>query len=361
MNTSSGTFVDGQETLLYVNGVRTLCRWSSAQQTWFPLFPTFQLQNATPMNSPTTSNTIPISVGGNYLQPLSMGVSQQYTHGPTRVGFPDLIPVEEKPFSLSAREHLDSHPPTFPSVGTGYAWQSSAANLFYANIGRIHFLPLPNDLAGYNTLSPAKAYHPIQLDPLLQLGVEADAIWACKSYIVTPTNMVLASNSYNYPIRSRSEDSHSVRVNYGQDIYGHDIYVNHMSRVDLSWEVQIGGQWIKFAFLEFKRPGALKESEWSPAVLGEGAVEGSGEKICRQIVKYAATWQTPFCCVCDWDIMITLVLRGNREDWVNSRELAPAIEADGAVIRDRSKFKRSLYVFLRMALKYLLVRMGLLQ
>ena len=89
--------------------------------------------------------------------------------------------------------------------------------------------------------------------------MEADAIRACHNHIVSPVNMVLFNNSYTLAannqycrIRSKSEETYSVSVWTGTE------HVGHLSRVDLSWEVQIASSWYKFAFLEFKCPGSLK-------------------------------------------------------------------------------------------------------
>jgi hypothetical protein len=76
---------------------------------------------------------------------------------------------------------------------------------------------------------------------------------------------------------------HSVYVQYGTE------YINHLSRVDLSWEVLLDGVWVKFASLEFKRPNALKSTEWAAALGGVGAVIDSGEHICRQATRHGYT------------------------------------------------------------------------
>jgi hypothetical protein len=211
---------------------------------------------------------------------------------------------------------------------------------------------LPDDLSGYNNLPVAILYHPMQVDPTLQLNVEADAIRACHSYIVSAVNMVLFNNSYTLvannsycTVRSISEDVHSVRVQTG------DTFVSHVSRVDLSWEVWIGNAWYKFAFLEFKRPGALKQREWDAAMNGTGPVEGSGEKICRQLVKYGYSWGVNFVCSCDWESLVLLRFQGNRDQWFHREQLARPIQSQGVWISDRSKMKRVLFVFLKLALK----------
>jgi hypothetical protein len=216
---------------------------------------------------------------------------------------------------------LDILPPTIHLTETGSSRPSSAANEFYSNIGRISNLLLPNDLCGYNNLPSEFLYHPNQPDPTLEPSVEADAIRACHTHIVTPVNMVLFNNSYTIAannqycrIRSISETTHSVIVQTGTE------YVSHVSRVDLGWEVQIGTSWYKFAFLEFKRPGAIKIVDWSAATNGTGPVVGTGEKICRQMVKYGYSWGVKFVCTCDWQSMVLLNLEGNRAEWYNGEE-----------------------------------------
>jgi len=161
----------------------------------------------------------------------------------------------------------------------------------------------------------------------------------------------LATNSQYCRIRTKSEDTHSVSVWTGTE------HANHVSRVDLGWEVLIGSSWFKFAFLEFKRPGTLKDIDWAAATNGTGPVIGAGEKICRQMVKYGYSWDVKFVCACDWQAMVLLNLQGNRAEWYDDQQRPHPIEAKGFWISDRNRMKRALFVFLKLALKsYLLER-----
>ena len=60
-----------------------------------------------------------------------------------------------------------------------------------------------------------------------------------------------------------------------------------------------------------------------------GAVEGTGEKICRQLVKYGYLSDVSCVCTCDWESMVLLQLGGNQNEWYNPQHLGPLIEAKG--------------------------------
>lgn len=330
----------------------------SAVFGWQPVQspPQMVIQSATPMNSPISTNTIPTGIVGTHLHPFGLRVSQPAVSShPT---WSSLGTIAIPAYSLSAQMFLEIEPPTIPISHYGTARLSSAANYFYANIGPLRPLSLPNDLSGYNSLPTTKQYHPLQPDPTLQLGVEADAIRACQNYIIDPVNKVLFNNSYIVDnqlcrIQTKSEDVHSVPVQSG------DTSVNHLSRVDFSWEVLVRGSWYKFAFIEFKRPGALKVGEWSAAFNGNGVVEGAGEKICRQLVKYAYSWNVRFLCTSDWENLVLLHIEGEKPQWFNAQQLADPLEASYVWINDRTKMKRNLYVFLKLALKMCLQNLGI--
>jgi len=155
-------------------------------------------------------------------------------------------------------------------------------------------------------------------------------------------------NSTAYNIRCASEDSHSVKVQVDGDV------VEHLSRIDISWSVQIQNIWYRFAILEFKRPGAIHGSHWAPALTGEPVVR-SAQKICQQLTKYAYSFGGPFVGVCDWVHLVLLQLEGDRNRWCNAAE---GISARFRWVSDRNEFKRNLYVFLKEALKYFLLANG---
>ena len=249
--------------------------------------------------------------------------------------------------------------PTIQISQPGTARQSSYKNLFYSNIGPISPFPLPTDLSGYNELPKDLRYHPLQVDPTIQLANEADAIRACQNYIIDPVNKVLHDNSYmvdNIPCRIRTmcEDIHSVTVEHCNGTS-----TSHVSRVDFSWEVLVRGHWYKFAFLEYKRQGALNLRDWSNALNMKGPVEGWGESICRQMVKYAYSWEVEFVSACDWDNIFFGRLRGTRTEYYNNQGLPPTIPAQGVWERNKSKMKRNSYVWVKFALKVKLQNMGI--
>ena len=130
---------------LTVSGILTPCRWSKALRLWFPEAARITFHAATPMNSPPTLFSVPTQ-GNLHPNSLSQG------SGSEGVSFPPLMNVLEPPFSLNARMLLDIPPPMIPLNETGSLRASSAANMYYSNIGSILNLPLPNDLCGYGKL-----------------------------------------------------------------------------------------------------------------------------------------------------------------------------------------------------------------
>jgi hypothetical protein len=260
------------------------------------------------------------------------------------------------PFIVSAQMLLEYPVPSLAvNIGSSSALSSSAVNIRYANIGTLTQMAPPQDLSGWNSLPVSPQYYLIQHEPTLAISNESDAVRACQHYIIGPVNMVLANTcSYAGPtgpvpcvIRSVTEDVHVVAV-AGSD-------QNHISRVDLGWEVLVNGSWQKFAILEFKRPGALNRAHWLPAELGTTNVGESGEKICRQVVKYAYSWNIKFVAACTWDHLVTMILEGDRSTWTGTAQRLPPISAQYDWTSDRKTMKRSLYVFLKHALR---TRMG---
>jgi hypothetical protein len=132
---------------------------------------------------------------------------------------------------------------------------------------------------------------------------------------------------------------------------------NQVSRVDLSWEVLVGTSWYKFAFLEFKCPGALDNTEWLPAWNGTGQVQGSGEKICRQIVKYGWTYNIKYIAACTWDQLVLVHLKEEKYKLVNTTGVSPdPIRVEFSWTNGQAF--RNLYVFLKYALRMRLQELG---
>lgn len=346
---------EGQLQTLQTNGGPITYRYTNG--SWVSEQPMIVVQAGSPTIPSAFPHTHP---NPNYLQPTSApGQNVVPNPEPQAVQFLQITAITEPRYSLSARQFLEIAVPTVPSSGSGTIRNSSDSNKLYANIGRLSTLYCPRDLSGYYNLPSALQYHPIQADPTLELSVEADAIRASHTYIIGPVNMVLFNNSYlmnGVPCRIRSiaEDVHSRTVQLSTSYS-----VNHISRVDLSWEVYIGNSWHKFAFLEFKRPSALTLSDWTPATIGTGPVRGSGEKICRQIVKYGYSWNVRFVAACTWDTMVLLFLEGETQNWVQrGTQPVPNISAQFGWVNGQAEMKRQLYVFLKGALKARLEALG---
>jgi hypothetical protein len=99
-----------------------------------------------------------------------------------------------------------------------------------------------------------------------------------------------------------------------------------------------------------------QESTMVVTLLGQGPVTGIGEKICRQVVKYAYNRDIPFVAAFDWETLILLRLRGLKPSWHGEQAYAPGIEADGAWLTRKGDFKRALFVWLKMSLEATLQR-----
>ena len=320
--------------------------------------PVFTYVAATPITSPVTTNTAPST---SYLIPNTLGVTAPAT--PTPRALPPRTQVTQPPPMLSARMLLGMDIPrsNFNISGTGRV--SSAANMYYANIGPILQFALPHDLSGYERLPLILRYYPVQEDPTLASSNEADAIKAIYNLVFLPVNRVLydttytLSNGYRCPIRTVSEDTHTVRVVLDPNDPG-DSTVNHVSRVDYSWEVLLDGSWQKFMLMELKRPGVLNINEWRDAFAGHGAVRGYGKKCCRQTIKYAYGFDVPFIEICDGLSMVILELDpAGKAGWRSISGVVNSICARGSWVRYEN-LRRSLYIFMKYALKCYLQKCG---
>jgi hypothetical protein len=353
---------NGTNVIAYGPDGQPVSMWfNSSTQLWYPpaQIPQIQFQPASPMSSPPQQYGAPIGGNGpspHYLQvPLGPSASafnpsvasQSAPINPTQ--FPARIESRSPAGVLSARMLLDFDVPNVAVLTIGLASTSSASNGAYATVNWLTDWPLPPQLCGYGSLAADLKYSANDPDPTIQITAEADAIWASRLYLVTPVNIVLYYNiSRPYRVRCSSEDSHSVRLL----VDGKS--VEHLSRVDLSWSVEIPRRgWQRFALLEFKRPGAVRTSEWAPGTRGDPVVN-SADKICRQLAKYAYSFDIPFVGVCDWDYLVLLRLQGTREQ---CRE--GYLAADIRWIENPNEMKRNLYVFLKEAFEDCLRRNGL--
>jgi hypothetical protein len=293
--------------------------------------------------------------------PNALGVAGSAT--PTPRALPPRMLVTEPTPLLSARMLLDMDIPQTNFTISGTGRPSSAANMSYANIGPILQFALPHDLSGYEQLPPILRYYPVQADPTLAPSNEADAIKAIYNLVFLPVNRVLydttyaLSDGYRCPIRTVSEDTHTVKVVLDPNDPG-DSTVNHVSRVDYSWEVFLDGSWQKFMIMELKRPGVLDINEWRNAFAGQGAVRGYGEKCCRQTIKYAYGFDVPFIGICDGLSMVILeVDPAGKAGWRSVSGFVNPIYARGSWVRFENQ-RRSLYIFMKYALKCYLQKCG---
>jgi len=324
-----------------------------------PAPPSVTYQAATPLSSPATAYTTPVQA----LSHLIPGGSHGATRTPQPRALPPKIAVTEPAFVLSARMVLDMAIPAWSFSGGATGHISSPANVHYANIGPIDEYQMPQDLSGYEQLPTDLLYHTVQEDPTLAPAVEADAIKAVYNLVFAPVNRVLFNTSYYLTdgtyckIRSVSEDTHTIKV--ALDPQNPDSTVSHVSRVDYSWEVELGvNNWKKFMIMELKRPGVLKMDDWTNAFNGQGIVTGSGGKCCRQMVKYAYCLDVPFVGVSDGRSMVILELdRQGRNTWLNNYGGAQTIRARGSWVQ-YDNLKRSLYIFMKYALRCYLERSG---
>jgi len=399
-------FTDGNrphdtKALLYISGQPIRCSFHAGHRQWYPLTgeaaPQIQIQQASPMTPhtapvwPNLSNLSAMSFQ-SAINPPSSPVPQTASYGPpfpfpqttlpssfqftqtapqpvvqfrqdvqttvqfsqaspqSQVQFPDRdkIKVESVPGVFTAKEVLDCDVPEVTVLSLGLASTSSRSNGIYPNVNQLFNWDLPECLGGYARLPQDSLFAPPQLDPTIEISVEADAIWASRLYLLTPVNTVFSHMS-PYKIRCSAEDSHSVRVRLDNKM------VEHLSRVDLSWSVEVReGHWNKFALLEFKRRGAICGHDWGPGFNNEPLV-GSAKKICQQLTKYGHTFGTRFVGVSDWDTLVLLRLCGTREAWASATIGEPVnIGAYFRWISDRHEIKRNLYVFLKEALEHFL-------
>jgi hypothetical protein len=329
---------------LVVHGQPTQYWYHAGHRLWYVTVPStstpqIHVQPSSPVASPYQQYTMPnVNWPGN-VPGFGTGTTYQtQTAPPAPPKFPGRLPIISAPTGFSARMHLDYDIPVVQILSNGLASVSSGTNQHYANVSGLLAWDLPQGLSGYENLPAELLYSAAQIDPAIQISGEADAIWASRLYIVTPVNSVLCRNT-SYPIRCGSEDSHSVKVMVDGNI------VEHMSRVDLSWSVKIQEIWYRFAVLEFKRPGAIVYTDWSPALVKKPVVR-SAKKICQQLSKYAYTFHNPFNGVCDWFQLVLLRFGGSREQWKDTIE----IESNYRWVEDRNEMKRNLYVFLKEAL-----------
>jgi len=169
--------------------------------------------------------------------------------------------------------------------------------------------------------------------------------------------MVLSKHSNEFRLGSFSEASHSTEVTI-ELAAGEKISTQRLSRVDRMWAFFDGQTWIKFAIVEFKRPGALIDGEWEPAIQGR-RVTGSANVMCRQVIKYCYCYNVRFAIICDGHKMVCLKVGGTKTNWVNETPfVTTSVPTEACWVGTRDEMKRYGYVFLQEALKAKLIDSG---
>ena len=88
---------------------------------------------------------------------------------------------------------------------------------------------------------------------------------------------------------------------------------------------------------------------------------GDGEKICRQIVKYSYTWGLNFVSVCDGICLILGILRGERTRYYNAQTIPRPVSAQCSFVTQAENMKRTLYIWVKLALKSFLQGNGFIE
>jgi hypothetical protein len=327
--------------------------------------PYIGIQSPTPHSSPLQGRMLP-HFGHLYPGTHFANQATQETRD-----LPARVPPNQPSFSLTARQMLDIDLPETPasSFRQVAGSNSSLTSEEFPTVGPLAQLPWPLDYEGYQSLPNTLGYHPPQHDPTTALYVEADAIRFCHSLVLNAVNLVLKDNLYgainanNAPvyceISTVSEDYHLSRTTDGIGNVR-----SYASRVDFGWDVFlkdannrfISNTGVKFAVLEFKRPGVIDKSEWEAGYEEKfGTVGFRAGNVARQLVKYAYTRNTPFVGVCDWFNLILMKLDGTPDSWQpnGNREIPAKIQ-----FLTTHDMKRGLFIWLRMALKDYLQRQG---
>jgi hypothetical protein len=316
---------------------RVIFYWSSSSRTWWMQTPVeFNVIPPSPYGSPVTTFTIPQGTP----QTTSFTI-QQGTHQTTAAAvFPPRQQLSAPPPTQSARFILEVSPEMGILQYSGIVYASSEANVHYGGVGPLSPWALPSDLCGYQNLRGL--YHYVPPNPLAAGITEGDTVLTAMNAFFQPVDMVLHQNCGGHPLASFSESSSTVSIGNGRA---------QTSRVDRSWAFQKGQTWIKFAVVEFKRRGALVQTEWNATAPGS-QVEGRGGKICRQLKKYASHCQTRFVACCDGEKLVTMILEGDSTKWYNDRAFtAPITPARSRWVGDSGEMKRYLFLFLKEALE----------
>ena len=133
---------------ILANHEQVVIQWSSSTRKWYfvDTIPDVTIQPATPYSSPSRSHTYPTNIlfSSSTIIPTSI----PGTNAANVRTLPPLMRVTTPSYSLSARMVLDIGLPDMRVNRTGSPRVSSAANMYYANVGPIVPLAFRDDLSG---------------------------------------------------------------------------------------------------------------------------------------------------------------------------------------------------------------------
>src|SRR5947207_7565029 len=198
-----------QGTFFNTSGQPIVCSYHLGHRRWYSTAagaqanrptPAIQVQNSSPIASPSAGYTMPSSnfafggtasagLNASYLSMASVTQIQPQVSQPAASYFPNRLSVGPAQGVYSARMYLESDVPGIQIHHSGSARQSSTLNPMYANINQLVPWNLPQGLCGYESLSDDRIFVPVQPDPCLRITTEEDAIWACRMYIMTPVDI----------------------------------------------------------------------------------------------------------------------------------------------------------------------------
>jgi len=261
--------------------------------------------------------------------------------------FHPLMYVPPAPPSWTTRQLLESEPPPFVGlVVPRSTHQSSQFNLRFASIYRLNFWPNPDGLKNYysrqNTEIPV--HFPLQISAIHGFENESDMAYMTRAYIIDP---VVLSLHYSGDIRKRLRVLTEDTATSTDPMTG----VSIVSRSDLSVCAETQqNYWERFAIIEFKSPGTINYEEWRLAMDQNGAMGPGANTICRQLHKYAWTYNTRFVAVCDGITLVLMRLDGVKDNWIGPNPYqVPPNSASYKYMNDRTSWKCNMFVFLREA------------
>ena len=233
------------------------------------------------------------------------------------------------PPRLTAKELLDLPLPNITSIDSGGPSESSRLNDLFSPPERLLWNQAAScfgNLGGY----PNNIFPPGPNQPLFypmndvtdgDIHTEAHAVEAGRKYILGPVSAIMhrkiQNNKYQveYEVRGSIPDPRPItHPTRRQRLSGY---------VDAAWTAPEGGVDRAYAFCEFKRTGALRDTLW-PA---NGPLTEAALHVMRQVIKYAWCTNKRYWIVSSWDralfikIPHELPLEGFTFHWQRRRQL----------------------------------------